>query len=775
MPTEKKKEYRGNRPQPVTKKEMNEAKESSRSNLDIILDLVSRPSGAVAGALSEPVWRTDQQIKKAWQNLTGERKDSWSQNISNMTGIPEDSWTARIGGFVGDTVADPLNLVGMGLAGKAAKVAPKFMKPALQAIDNAPKAVRKTAQTLQTNAKAGQYGKAAETVAQTAKKAKGLLSNYAGLTPEEKAVAQLFDAKKHSLDDLVKEHALDIFGDTERLIKKNPADELKLITSGTETAVDEGKALYKQLLEKAQLELSDEVAQKFGQNLNPDFQQAVMERLGKAKKAPKPFEGLERLAAKWGASNNPVSKVDRGFKLGATRANPSFYINNMMGNVQQTMQEASTGKPFSGIKDTLSQYAREYGNMGTGIKNPVTGAAYDRDYLQALGRERGVRTNVSSIYKGKEVGGSLDDTLREMAEKYLIQRHEGAPMKWMPGRKTETGKAIRQGVGKAKAATTSFLDSAQGAVEGRSRQAAFNTYFKQGLSEGLDEAAAANKAAVRVAQSLFDYEDVTPLVRGLRSMPVVGQPFITWAAKNAPRQVAMLGKNPAFANKVSAGMNIFEGPKPSNEENYVPDYARDRGSFAVGGYDDKKVFFNPALTMSDVNNVPASLADKSLNPMTLLEGMAPTGKAIGELISNKDSFTGRDIAAEGENRLTAPQSVSPEMRWLMNQAPGLFGDMGATRAKSSGNPMAPYWMKEAFEFVPVARKAVRIAHNLAEPDKASDKTPFGLGEILPVDVRTNKQLKVSQQFEDKKLATIAKGKRKEKRNEKMRMRSLEKD
>jgi hypothetical protein len=715
------------RGKPISNKEIKEVKQEETSNFEKVLDWFSRPSRGVAGA-ADALVDGENPLTRFIDNIQGEKKDQWSKNISEWTGADESSFPVRAAGFVGDAVIDPLNLVpGLGLG--------KLVNPA-----------RKAVQGVQASAKAGKYGNFAQSAANTAKSARGLVSNFAGLTPEEKALAQLFDAKRHSLDDLAKEEAIKVLKQMDEQFAKT--GDATVLTRGRNEAIQKGKETFEQMLQRAQTELQDGVTKKFGSNLTPDFERAVGTRMGTAKKGQQSWdESFSHFAAQAGASK--LAAPDRAFKLSATRWNPMFYQNNFIGNVLQTAQEASKDKPLGGFVDTAKGFAGEY--LGGGVK--AGGKKFTRDQLEQLGRTRGVKTNVSSIYKGKETGGSIDQTLDALVKTHM-DSVSGKPLNKMAAKGTE------------------FWDWAQQGVEGKGRQAAFNTYFKQAVEKGLDEGAAADEAALRVAQSLFDYEDISPLMRGVRAMPVVGQPFVTWGLKNTPRQAEFLAKNSSFINKIAAAERVGENP----EYDEAPDYMREKGSFQIGKFGDKNVFLNPALPQADINRLPFSLSSGKADVTPFFSGTHPLGKYIAEVVGNRDFFRDMPLApdyVDPGDRLTYPQTIQPHQRWLLEQAPDLFGAMGAVRAPSTGNPQAPFWMKKAMEYSPVANNILRGAHAIAEPDKASDKTPLGLGSLLPVDVKTDKQLKVSKEFEKKDLSDKVRAKRKAAENKKNRLTSRE--
>lgn len=724
---------------PISNKEIKEVKQEETSNFERVLDLLSRPSRGVAGA-ADALVDGENPLSRFWDNIQGEKKDQWSKNISEWTRADESSFPVRAAGFVGDAVIDPLNFIPGGALAKLANPA------------------RKAIQGVQTAAKAGKYAvkgyDPAKAVANTAKGIRGIFSNYAGLTPDEQKLVQLFDAKRHSLDDLAKEEAIKVLRKYDEPFAKATDDKVAsaIQTQARGEAIKAGKETFEQMLSRAQQELQEGVTKQFAGKMTPDFERAVGTRLGTVKKGKQTWdEAFSHFAAQAGGSDSLLAKGDRAFKLGATRWNPMFYQNNFIGNVLQTAQEASKDRTLRGFADTLSGFTSEY--MGDGIS--AAGKKYTREQLENLGRTRGVKTNVSSIYKGKETGGSLDQTLDALVKTHMD---------------TVSSNPLKKGSGKA----TEFLDKAQYAVEGKGRQAAFNTYFKQGLEKGLDESAAADEAALRVAQSLFDYEDISPAMRGLRAMPIVGQPFVTWQLKNTPRQAKFLAENPSFINKIAAAERVAENP----DYQEAPEYMRERGSFQIAKFGDKNVFLNPALPQADINKLPFDFNSMRPNIGPLFSGTHPLGKSGVELLANTDFFREAKLAPDyisPGGRITYPQTLQPHQRWLMEQAPDLFGAMGAVRAPSTGNPQAPYWMKKIMEYLPAGNNALRMAHGIADPENASDKTPFGLGSFLPIDVKTDKQLKVTKEFDKKRLSDKVREKRRIKQNEKNKLTSREND
>jgi hypothetical protein len=106
-----------------------------KTTVGTVLDILGRPGAATAGfiggalddgpGLSDVVLGKERPgaFKRAWQNLTGERRDDFDQVLEEQ-GF-EDSFARKAAGFVGDVVVDPLNLVGVGAVKTVAKAGTK--------------------------------------------------------------------------------------------------------------------------------------------------------------------------------------------------------------------------------------------------------------------------------------------------------------------------------------------------------------------------------------------------------------------------------------------------------------------------------------------------------------------------------------------------------------------------------------------------------------------------------------------------------------------------
>lgn len=716
---------------PVNQQEVKKKQEDEQGNFDYILDLLGRPSRAVAGLGREVIEGVRGEGFNPWEAIEGNLQlpeflggsgkklnDQWSKNISSVAGIDEDTWTARGLGLLGDTVLDPMNLAG----GPILKAA----KPLRRGVQKLQAASRAGQLLPDANAISGIVNPMAKAVADSANALRSSVSNYAGLIPEEQAIVQLFDAKVHSLDDVVKQDLLQEVNRIDQVVASIPNEAKREAARGKYLAQAQARAKeqYVQMLDAAK----SEMARKAGPNVSPEMSRAMQTRTENMFRQDATQEGLTRLA------NIPgIKQLDRGFKKSATRWNLPFYTNNLMGNVQQAAQEASS-QGMRGYADVAGEFGREYGRrLGFNTQSNVGGL--DTKALEKLARTRGVKTNTSSIYKGHEVTGrNLEDTLNE-----LVSIHSHKPKKGIA--------AVRDPISRK-------LDAAQEAVEGGSRQAAFNAYLKQELRKGIPVEEAADNAALRVTQSLFDYEDVTPLMKMARSAPLMNAPFITWAAKNTPRQAAQVAKNPQYFSKLDAVGRFGEGPE---KDDTIPGYLRDRMVIPMGEIDGKKLMFKPAATASDLNNLPINMKDMSLNTEAIKGLAGPMATSAMEMMSNKDSFSGRNLYPDGsgwQEALSSQQPLSNDMKWLVNQAPDAFdllgdisgGYLSASR-NTKGDPQASYLLKKALGYMPTVGNAVRTAHQFAEPEKASDELPFG--SLIPFDLRDPEKMKVSQQFEQR--------------------------
>lgn len=685
----------------ASKKEIDQEQEESESLFWKALGLAGRPSGVVAGLGKELVdlkqGKPFNPIDAITGNLSGRRQDTWGENL-RQAGSQDSLLTSGVGMGL-DMVLDPLNLVGgLGAAAKAGKLG----KTALKATQTGAKVMDKV-HDAQNLAKAGKLiddsstlgniaNKIATETAQGAKALRSIGSNYAGLTPKQQAVVQLYDAKLHSFDDLVRNEAVE-------KLKKIPAGQFDKRQS---QIIEDAVKSYQDKIKIAQNELK---ATSGRVKSSDDFLAALDSRLN-----PK-FDDAKR----W---NIPyASEGDRIWKKSKTRWNPKFYINNELGNIQQALQEASS-QGMKGYGDVARSFAAKYGIGSDDI------GKLGKKELEELAKERGVRTSVTSVYRGQETAGkgNLRKNLTELA--FEMNPKSSKVKSWISPK----------------------LNKAQDFVEGGSRQATFNALLRQELRNAgianpskLQLKELADKAALRTTQALFDYEDVTPFVKSVRSFPLINMPFATWAVKNIPRQVEQGIKNPQFLAKYANAnktLNVDE----------LPAYMKDRFNIPIFNDGESTTTLNPAPPAADLNNLG----------LEFLEGISPAGEVALELYANRDNFTGKPLADKQAgivDKLLAPQELNKsEAKYIetLGMIPGIDSLLDLSTNPRTGKTQAAYGAKRIANELPILPQLSNIIQSVVNPQELSNTLP--LSPVLPASRRSNQAIKKSKEFDRKEAA-----------------------
>jgi hypothetical protein len=170
-------------------------------------------------------------------------------------------------------------------------------------------------------------------------------------------------------------------------------------------------------------------------------------------------------------------------------------------------------------------------------------------------------------------------------------------------------------------------------------------------------------AVLEANRVLFDYSEVSPIVRGLRSS-FFGAPFITFQVKVLPELLKVVARYPwRFWPYVSlyAGAQALFGSNPFEDDEWekvirlAPEWIRERGSGFIMPFRDE----HGRLQVADLSYFfPWSGITQTVGGLVKGEGgqaareaglVAPGWQVANALLSNKDTFTGREIIDENDS------------------------------------------------------------------------------------------------------------------------------
>ncbi|WP_324668942.1 hypothetical protein [Geochorda subterranea] len=187
--------------------------------------------------------------------------------------------------------------------------------------------------------------------------------------------------------------------------------------------------------------------------------------------------------------------------------------------------------------------------------------------------------------------------------------------------------------------------------------------FIDGLKKGLSPA----DAAERVRLFHFDYQDIPQAVREARRYVA---PFITWAVKNIPNEMANLITQPSKYARVERAVRAWEVEREAPEEAEAPDY------LALPVYVGRDALGRPVY--SNILNTVAfyDLAEFLRSPegmgRYILTQFGPTVTVPFEAATNYNLFTGEPISAPA-----LKEAGIPDLRLLIGPIAGQPEGMAA--------------------------------------------------------------------------------------------------
>lgn len=610
--------------------------DTDRGTVSNILDLIARPSQAVAGAVRGATDDDPQSnpLSRGWENLAGRKKDTFSDVLGDV-GMEEG--IARTGlGLAGDVALDPLNLVGGGLAKGAGKVIGKTAGALISALPT----------SLQ------------ETLKAVAHEGEKVFSNYAGLDEVDTKTLKLADSEIRGIPERLQT-------EFHRLAAgKNPkqVDKLAAKFETTRTPEVKNQILGDSLTQLMGRYIDPKVAAKVVKDklaglvptpAQPNALESILTQAatGKpvkvAKKGPKPVETFDnalsvlpqyvreaveqRLKKPHAESRNVFGRaMDKGtgvFRETATIWNPKFHTTNHLGNLWNSA--IGGNKPYEGY-GTVRKLAKADPQALKGIK---IGQHSGEEVLEAFGRH-GMSSGLGDLIGHVDTGQGLAKQAIE-AERLkslpLAQRYRESPLK-----------AFRQDV-PLKLGNT---------VEKYARQAAAINQLKKGAS--MDDAILHSK------KYLFDYGDLTDTEQKLRRV----LPFYTFTRKNLPLQLEGAAKRPQLLAGYEKTRNAIEETTGGDqvEKRKRPEWLEDQGAIHMGGED--PTYVTPYLPMEGLNLLEQP--DKMVNNIANM--VTPPAKMLAEIAANKSFFTGQKLwdDSTGDGYLTG-RTKAPAAAY----APGL--------------------------------------------------------------------------------------------------------
>lgn len=645
-----------------------EPPEDSRGfNLQTVLDMVSRPGSAVSGAV-RALQEDRDPLDAAFQNLKGERRDSFVDVAANAGLEGPTKWAA---GIAGDVVLDPLNLVGgaigkgvikgAGLAGKAVK--------ALPGVEAAAGAV-----------KASKVGEIASDVARMVvphwdiRKAKDYLASR-----------RLLNAKLGAAQDRARRSAVDLFKGT------TPAEQ-----EAVAFALDTGQTLGDpRLAEKATAAKAafDEMWQAevaAGLQDPSNFRTNYVSYVVEGPDGPKVQQKLKALNAKLGAANERTLDslqtvkelggsvnaaqilATRGANSARARLTAEFFKDTAerfgvkvaegagVPEGFRIPQLAADSKLTRALKDVALPETIAADLEKVIQKSEASGPLWDAyKKVTHLGKAYATRLNpgftltneVGNLFN-MSLSGDLNPltALVQQAKALMWERAPSAVKVSRDGleRLAKAGKPVvseyagpellekahQLGVIGERAGTFRELEDLTGQALSRAQMTPArkvlhdvasptdNLAMRAGtaLNNRVEDSArlalwlrlietghTPEEAALGVSKFLFDYSELTPEMKKLRDF---GIPFLTWSLKNIPLQAEMLVKNPKHAawvanlEKGSEAGAASEGVKVAEGER--PGWMSAQGAFQLPLTTDKgnRMFLSPKFPIQDLNRLP---------------------------------------------------------------------------------------------------------------------------------------------------------------------------
>lgn len=629
--------------QPARKQE-----EDEQSILGKVFDVLGRPSKGVAGFV-RGLQEEEDPLQRAYQNLTGERKDDF-ESVLKREGV-EEGWGRTLGGLTGDIALDPLNLAG----GPILKGAGALLKGGKSALGGLP-----------LIEKFVPYAGLEKTLGASGQSYKNLRRLHESRL--NSASAEANDAIT-SLLGKYKDEAGDLLSPEARQKIAFALDKGEELT-GAEGEVQKGfKKLLDEQWEKEVAAGLQDPAKKKGNyityllNEANDKNTRARALSGKMKFKDRAIPTLEK-AAEMGAETD-AAKIAAA-RLGSGKrviANNEFF--------QQIAQDFGKVDPADGFRkvsfaadDALGGQLQDIyvpEGVADDIEKIVNFEAKGGDELlkgfqKYLGVWKAYATKINPAFHIRNaIGNAFNSWLGGMHPATIGPLTIKAMMGEVPAvgkySADEVGRALKEygvvGSGHTgfremnalldPSTQTKLLDNfvvktgeyLGNSVEEGSRKALFYDQLRKGKT--LEE------AALHVRKYLFDYSELTDVEKGLRNWAF---PFYTWTRKNMPLQIEAILTQPGKVSTVGNVKEEFEKATADLSTEGKPTYMRE-GDWLQVPFSNKegaKTFIRPSLPLSDLNRLE--------EPLKEILNMIGPQKIPLELALNKKAFTGKPIYDE---------------------------------------------------------------------------------------------------------------------------------
>lgn len=319
---------------------------------------------------------------------------------------------------------------------------------------------------------------------------------------------------------------------------------------------------------------------------------------------------------------------------------------------------------------TVGFHARNFtGNIWLNIADGVWNPARYAQSAAVLARKVGSVELAGTRY-------TTDDILRRFDEYGLrgqgIFHEVGGPGQYpaqaeriLQGRESSFGTKLGQAVIPSKSRPLGIVDTAGhgSRVVGETADSygrMTNFLHHLDLGESFDEAAAS------VRKALFDYGDLTPLERSIRTYAI---PFYPWMRNNLPKQLNLLLSNPKMATGTETVRRNAVSATDTDEAN-LPSWMRESGALPVGHPDYQSTAYATLnLPLYDLQQIhdPADIRAWAKN---ITSQLSPAITMIPQLATNTVAYSGAPITDTPDLK---DQAMGDYLRFITKQLTGGVG------------------------------------------------------------------------------------------------------
>lgn len=290
-----------------------------------------------------------------------------------------------------------------------------------------------------------------------------------------------------------------------------------------------------------------------------------------------------------------LTKYTRLFKVHVTQINPSFHVNNLIGNMWQSWLGCGTGiaRPDVQAETMKAVVAFNKGKLKSKMWNGMTGEEF-----MLFCREHGIIENTISNEHSREfITGQTNKINRK-------------------GYSINSIKKFINPIDEENFAIYKAGYAVGGTIENHAKLANFIYWLKKG---DIPEV-----AAYKTNKYLFDYNDLSDFEQRVMKQII---PFYTWMRKNVPLQIEQLFAQPEKFIAARSAMRNFSNlrgePETDQQKMLKPDYLENAIPMGDGKY------INVNLPFQDLQKI-TSFKDmySSLNPLAKLAVEIPSNKNV---------------------------------------------------------------------------------------------------------------------------------------------------